>query len=197
MRPLGRPAGAAPAKSIRAFGGAGRGRVGEGLGVARLRFEGLDRAEVAPASGAPAASECGRRDCCSGEEDSGVVRLGRVVARVSAREVVGRFNSACGRLELGARRGRAQGCWWAARAVSWGGGLHVGKEQRLLRRCAGRGTGEGSTGRAGLRRYGDGHGGQPHGPRRRAFQGEASGSGDFEVPWRACSPREGSRPREA
>jgi hypothetical protein len=45
--------------------------------------------EELPACGAPAASECGRRGCCSGEEDSGVVRLGRAVARVSAREVVG------------------------------------------------------------------------------------------------------------
>jgi hypothetical protein len=43
--------------SGRTGGGAGRGRAGEGLGVARLRFEGLDRAEVAPASGVPAASE--------------------------------------------------------------------------------------------------------------------------------------------
>jgi hypothetical protein len=117
----GRPARLRP-NSGRAGGGVGRGRVGEGLGVARLRFEGLDRAEVAPASAAPAASECGRRGCCFGEEDSGVVRLGRAVARVGAREVVGRVNSACGRLELGARRGRAQGRRWVARAASGGGG---------------------------------------------------------------------------
>jgi hypothetical protein len=52
-----------------------------------------------------------------------VVRLGRAMARVGAREVVGRFNSACGRLELGARRGRAQGRRWAARAASGEGGL--------------------------------------------------------------------------
>jgi hypothetical protein len=76
--------------------------------------------EELPASGAPAASECGRRGCCSGEEDSGVVRLGRAVARVSAREVVGWVNSACGRLELGARA--RPGCQWAVRAASEGGG---------------------------------------------------------------------------
>jgi hypothetical protein len=54
-----------------------------------------------------------------------VVRLGRAVARVSAREVVGRVNSACGRLELGARRGRAQGRRWAARAAPGGRGVSV------------------------------------------------------------------------
>jgi hypothetical protein len=47
--------------------------------VARLRFEGLDRAEVAPASGAPAASECGRRGCCSGK-DAANARYPAVVA---------------------------------------------------------------------------------------------------------------------
>jgi hypothetical protein len=62
----GRPAWLRP-NSGRADGGAGRGRAGEGLGVARLRFEGLDRAEVAPASGVPAARECGRRGCYSDE----------------------------------------------------------------------------------------------------------------------------------
>jgi hypothetical protein len=113
----GRPARLRP-NSGRAGGGASRGRAGEGLGVARLRFEGLDHAEVAPASGAPTASECGRRGCCSGEEDSGVVRLGRAVARVSAREAIGWFNSTCGRLELGARRGRAQ-------ERRWGGGFNA------------------------------------------------------------------------
>jgi hypothetical protein len=43
---------------------AGEGR-GGGLGLLGARFGVLDRAEVAPASGAPAASECGRCGCRS------------------------------------------------------------------------------------------------------------------------------------
>jgi hypothetical protein len=53
---------------------------------------------VAPGGG----SRCGPNPDV---EDSGVVRLGRAVARVSAIEAVGQVNSACGRLELGACRG--------------------------------------------------------------------------------------------
>jgi hypothetical protein len=122
MWPMWRLAGAGGQNSGEARRGSVGEGLGEGLGCPRRRFEGLDRAEVLPASGAPTTSECGRRDCCSGEEDSGVVRLGRAVARLRAREAVGWFNLACGRLELGARRGRAQERRWAAWAASGGGG---------------------------------------------------------------------------
>jgi hypothetical protein len=73
------------------------------VGGARVARVGLGRNwgrgwPVAPGGG----SCCGPN---SGVEGSGVVRLGRAIARVGAREGVGRVNSACGRLELGARRG--------------------------------------------------------------------------------------------
>jgi hypothetical protein len=85
-----------------------RGWPGTREGGARVARAGLGRnwgrgwpaARLAAALGG--GSRCGPNSCVEG---SGVVRLGRAVARVSAREVVGRVNSACGRLELGARRG--------------------------------------------------------------------------------------------
>jgi hypothetical protein len=81
---------------------------GDACGGARVARAGLGRnwgrgwpaARLAAAPGG--GSRCGPN---SGVEGSGVVQLGRAVARVSAREGVGRVNSACGRLELGARRG--------------------------------------------------------------------------------------------
>jgi hypothetical protein len=89
----------------RAGGGVGRGRVRGGARVARAGLgrnwgRGWPAARLAAALGG--GSRFGPNSCVEG---SGVVRLGRALARVSAREVVGRVNSACGRLELGARRG--------------------------------------------------------------------------------------------
>jgi hypothetical protein len=65
MWPLGRPAGAGcsiPASSPALAAG---GRLGRGLGVREGRFRCLAGPVVAPASGAPAARESGRRGCRS------------------------------------------------------------------------------------------------------------------------------------
>jgi hypothetical protein len=99
-------AGAAPAKIRQgpAAGLAGDARgvvlgwLGAGLGRSWGRSWPAARRAATPSGGS-------RYGPNSGMEGSEVVRLGRVVARVGAREGIGWVNLACSRLELGARRG--------------------------------------------------------------------------------------------
>jgi hypothetical protein len=123
--PWWRPAGAVEQKPVRLARVLAEEGRGKGLGATGTRFGRSAGAVVAPASRHAGGQGGGRRGCRSPARSGlGERETGRLDC-VDAREGGGGSYSACSWPATGARRGRAQGCRWAARSAV-GGGLRVG-----------------------------------------------------------------------